>query len=91
MKFGIQSRENTLILNILFEIDDLVPNFGPTMDVLGDFMKFGTKNKLNIRFDINCLDSGQFFLKLKYGLLLFIRLEIDIAVKSPRTVRKLRK
>ena len=61
MKFGIQSRENTLILNILFEIDDLVSNFGPTMEVLGDFMKFGTKNKLNIRFDINCLDSGQFF------------------------------
>ena len=61
MKFGIHSREDALILNILFEIDDLVLNFGPTMEVLGDFMKFGTKNKLNIRFDINCLDSGQFF------------------------------
>ena len=44
MKFGIQSRENMLILNILFGIDDLVLNFGPTMEVLIDFMKFGTKN-----------------------------------------------
>ena len=45
MKFGIQSRENMLILNILFGIDDLVLNFGPTMEVLIDFMKFDTKNK----------------------------------------------
>ena len=45
MKFGIQSRENTLILNILFGIDDLVPKFGPTIEVLNDFMKFGTKKK----------------------------------------------
>ena len=45
MKFGIQSRENTLILNILFGTDDLVPNFGPTMEVLSDFLKFGTNNK----------------------------------------------
>ena len=56
MKFGIQSRENTLILNIIFGIDDLVPNFGPTMEVLSDFVKFGTKNKWNIRIDIHCLD-----------------------------------
>ena len=42
MKFGIQSRENTLVLNMLFGIDDLVPNF----------MKFGTKNKWNILIDI---------------------------------------
>ena len=34
MKFGIQSRQNTLILNKLFGIDDLVPSFGPTMKVL---------------------------------------------------------
>ena len=59
MKFGIQSRENTLILNTLFGIDDLVPNFGPTMDVLRDFMKFDTKKKRNIRTDMYCLDSGQ--------------------------------
>ena len=32
-----------------------------------------------------------FILKLKYVLLLFIRLEIEIAVKSPETVRKFRK
>ena len=32
-----------------------------------------------------------FILKLKYALLLFIRLEIEVAVKSRRTVRKLRK
>ena len=60
MKFDIQSRKNTLILNILFGIDDLVPNFCPIMEVLSDFMKFGTKNKWNIRTDIHCLDSGQF-------------------------------
>ena len=45
MKFSIQSRQNALILNILFGIDDLVPNFGPIMEVLSDFIKFGTKNK----------------------------------------------
>ena len=59
MKFGIQSRENTLILNILFGIDDLVSNLGPTIGVLSDLMKFGTKNKWNIQTDIHCLDSGQ--------------------------------
>ena len=31
---GIHCRENGLILNILFGIDDLVPNFGPAMQVL---------------------------------------------------------
>ena len=41
MKFGIQSRENMLILNILLRIDDLVSNFRSTIGVLGDFMKFG--------------------------------------------------
>ena len=45
MDFGIQSRENMLILNILFGIDNLILNFGPAMEVLIDFMKFGTKNK----------------------------------------------
>ena len=34
MKTGIHCRENGLILNILFGIDDLVPNFGPAMEVL---------------------------------------------------------
>ena len=48
MKFGIQSRENMLILNILFGIDGLAPNFGPAMELLSDFMKFGTKTKWNI-------------------------------------------
>ena len=48
-----------LILNILFGIDDLAPNFGPTMELLSDFMKFGTKTKWNIRTDVHCLDSGQ--------------------------------
>ena len=47
-------KENTLILNILFGIDVLVPNLGPTMEVLSDFMKFGTRNKWNIRIDIHC-------------------------------------
>ena len=59
MKFGIQSRENTLILNILFGIDDLVSNLGPTIGVFSDLMKFGTKNKWNIQTDIHCLDSEQ--------------------------------
>ena len=59
MKFGIQSRENVLILNILFGIDDLVSNFGPTMEVFSDIMKFGANNKWNIRTDIHYLDSGQ--------------------------------
>ena len=45
MKVGIQSRQNTLILNELFGIGDLVPNFGPTMKVLSKLRKFGTKNK----------------------------------------------
>ena len=44
-KFGIQSREKTLNLNILFGIDNLVPRFGPTIEVLSNFMKFGTKDK----------------------------------------------
>ena len=59
MKFGNQSRESMLILIILFGIDDFVPNFGPTIGVLGDFMKFRTKNKWNILIDIHSLDSGQ--------------------------------
>ena len=59
MKFGIQSRKNVLILNILCGIDNLLPNINPTMEVLSHFMKFGTKNKWNIRIDIDCLDSGQ--------------------------------
>ena len=34
-----------LILNILFGIDDLVLKFGPTIEVLNDFIKFGIKIK----------------------------------------------
>ena len=64
MKFGIHSRQNTLILNTLFGTDYLVPNFGPTMKVLSKFKKFGTKNKWNIRIDIHCLDPGQFHFKI---------------------------
>ena len=83
MKFGIQSGENTLILNILFGIDDLNPNFGPTIEVLHDFMKFGIKNKWNIfsTYSLPALQAN-FILKLKYALFLFIRLKIEIAVKS---------
>ena len=58
MKFGIQSRGNMLMLNLLFGIDDVVPNVGPTIEILGDFMKSGTKNKWNILIDIHCLDPG---------------------------------
>ena len=57
MKFGIQSRENMLILNILFGIRDLFPNFGPKIGVLSDLMNFGTKNKWNILINVLCLDS----------------------------------
>ena len=59
MKFGIQHREDMLILNILLGNDDIVPYFGPTVEVLSNFMEFGTKNKWNILIDIHCLDSGQ--------------------------------
>ena len=59
MGFCVQNRENTLILNILFGIDDLAPIFGATIEVLSDFMKFGTKNKWNILIDIHCLNSWQ--------------------------------
>ena len=59
MKFDIQNRKNALFLNILFGIDDLDLNFGPTIKVLHDFMKSGTKIKWNILKDIDCLDSGQ--------------------------------
>ena len=59
MKSSIQSRQNALILNILFGIDDLVPNLGPIMEVVSDVIKFGTKNKWNIQNDIHCPDSGQ--------------------------------
>ena len=45
IKFGIQSRNNTLLLNIIFGNDDLVSNFGPTIEVLSNFMKFRTRNK----------------------------------------------
>ena len=34
-----------LILNILFGIDDLILKFDPTVEVLNDFIKFGTKIK----------------------------------------------
>ena len=60
IKFGIQSRENMPILNILFTIDDVIPNFGPTIGVLSDFMKFGTKNKWNFLIDIHCLGKIHF-------------------------------
>ena len=46
-----------LILNILFEIRDLFPNFGPKIGVLSDLMNFGTKNKWNILINVLCLDS----------------------------------
>ena len=59
IKFGIQSRENTLILNVPFGIDDLDPNFDPTIEALSNFMKFGTKSKWNVLINIYCLDSGQ--------------------------------
>ena len=59
MKFGIKSRENALNLNIPFGIDELVPNFGHTVEVIRYFTKFGTKNKWNILVDIHFLDSGQ--------------------------------
>ena len=84
MKFGFQSRENTIVWNILFGIDDLDPHFGFTIEVLN---KFVTKNKQNILIDIHCLYPGQnSILKLQYALLLFTRLEIEIAVKSQRNV-----
>ena len=65
MKFGIQTRENTLILDTLFGTDNLVPNFGPRIEVLSNFTKFGTKTKWNIRIDINGWTLGKFHLKIE--------------------------
>ena len=45
LEFGIQSKQNAQFFNILFGVDDLDPNFGPTIKVVNNFMKFGTKNK----------------------------------------------
>ena len=59
------------------------------MQVLSKFKRFGTKNKWNIQIEFIALTLGNFILKLKCALLLFIRLGIEIAVKSRRTVRKL--
>ena len=42
-----------LIMNILIGIDDLEPDFGPTIEVFTDFMKFDTKNRWNIGIDIH--------------------------------------
>ena len=72
MKFSIQNRDNTLILNILFGSDYIDANFSPTIEVLSDFMKLQMevknevvnevtncfKNKWNI-IDIHCMDSWQ--------------------------------
>ena len=88
IKFGIQSKENMLLLNILFGNDELVPNFGPPIEVLSNFMKFCTKNKWN-RYSLPGLWANV-ILKLKYVILLFTRLEIENAVKSRGTVRKFR-
>ena len=66
VNFGDQLRENTLILNIPFGNDDLVPNFGPTIEVLSNFMKFGTKNKWNILIDILIAwTPGKFHFKIE--------------------------
>ena len=48
---------------MLFGIDNLVPNFGPTIEVLSNFMKFGTKSKWNIRNDIIAWALGKFYFK----------------------------
>ena len=74
-------------MNILIEIDDLDPNFCPAIEVLSNFMNFGTKNKRNIRIDIDCLDSGKFCFKTEMCSLVIHKTR----VKSQRTVRKLRK
>ena len=72
MKFGIQSKENTVVLNMLFGIVDFVQNCGPAIELLGDFMKFGTKNKWSILIDIHSRPWANFILKLKCALLLFL-------------------
>ena len=59
MRYDIQSRENTLVLNMLFVIDDLISNFGPAIEELSDFMKFRTKNKWSILINIHCRGTGQ--------------------------------
>ena len=59
MKFGIQIRESLLFLNIIFGTDDINQNFGPTIKLLNNFMKFLTKNKLHVLTDIQCLDPEE--------------------------------
>ena len=70
MKFGNQSRQNTLFFNALFGIDDLALDFGPTMKVLSKFKNFGTKNKWNIPIDIHYLGFEQFHFKIEICSLL---------------------
>ena len=45
MKLGFQNKSNILIMNTLIGTDELDPNFDPTIEVLSNFMKLGTKNK----------------------------------------------
>ena len=48
MKSGFQNKSNMLVMNILIWNDDLDSSFGPTIEEVSNFMKFGTKNKWNI-------------------------------------------
>ena len=82
MKFGIQVRENLLFLNIIFGRDDIKQNFGPTIKLLNNFMKFLTKSKLHVLADIQCLDSEEnFVLKLKYTLWFSYDLKLKLQLK----------
>ena len=67
-----------LILNTLFGIDDLLRTKSLAVRTNGTF------ELIFIAWTL-----GNFILELKNALLLFIRLEIEIAIKSRRTVRKL--
>ena len=65
----------TLILNILFGIDDLVPNFDPTIELLRDFMKFDTRNKWNTLIDIFIAWTlGKFHFKIETCFLVIPRI-----------------
>ena len=90
MKFGIQSRQNTIILNTPFGIGDLVPNFGPTQwKYLANLGSLALRTNRIFELIFIAWTLGNFILKMKYAILLFIRLGIEIAVKSQRTVWKL--
>ena len=68
-------------LNMLFGNDDLDPNFGPKIEILNDFYEIWHQQQMEY-----CNRYSLPGLKLKSLCLLFIKLEIETAFKSCKTV-----